>query len=585
MRMRGSRVWLACLALVACEREAHVDDPAGNGLELMETPSRHHAQVDDTSEVTRADEQHDGDEEHDREEREGSSSADDGSSSGEDDDSIEPQAPLDYGLIAPSDAPPDPSALVLHGLAGYEVVAVYDKPDIESTRLGYLRIGQRVRVTEKIEGEGCRKGFHQLAHGGYVCASKGLVVGEEPPYMYRPPPSPKVDAPLPYDYAFVKRWNTPQWWRIPSSSEWTLAEDQRTILEAERTGEPLNGEEPESVDASSSADASNDKLTKLPSVTDVEAPETESGSAEPESVEPTTPAAEPEHVEDEEPKPEVKLPLNPADPWLERGFFLSLGERLEEGGKMWWKTARGGYVQSNAVYEYKAKDFSGVVLDETTTFPFGWAMPKNSARIYVLNENGKLKPNGKVERRTFLDLAEEIEIDGKAYFLTTDGNVIQKDVMRLAEPQARPEGVEPWERWIDVSLDKQMLVAYEGDRPVYVTLVSTGRRGSKEEPFETPKGQWRIRSKHISSTMDGNTASDGNYSIQDVPWAMFFEGSYALHGAFWHESFGRVRSHGCVNLGPSDARWLFYWTTPFLPEGWHGVHAHEGSPGTLVIVR
>ena len=66
---------------------------------------------------------------------------------------------------------------------------------------------------------------------------------------------------------------------------------------------------------------------------------------------------------------------------------------------------------------------------------------------------------------------------------------------------------------------------------------------------------------------------------------MFFEGSYALHGAFWHNGFGRVRSHGCVNLGPSDARWLFMWTTPFLPEGWHGVHAHDGSPGTTVIIR
>jgi hypothetical protein len=71
----------------------------------------------------------------------------------------------------------------------------------------------------------------------------------------------------------------------------------------------------------------------------------------------------------------------------------------------------------------------------------------------------------------------------------------------------------------------------------------------------------------------------------DVPWTMFFEGSYALHGAFWHEGFGRVRSHGCINLGPTDARWLFYWAPPFLPEGWHGVHAHEGSPGTTVIVH
>ena len=162
---------------------------------------------------------------------------------------------------------------------------------------------------------------------------------------------------------------------------------------------------------------------------------------------------------------------------------------------------------------------------------------------------------------------------------------VRKDDLVMPDLQPLPKGLEPWERWVDVSLEKQMLVAYEGTRPVYVTLVSTGKKGSEEEPFDTPTGRWRIYSKHISTTMDGNTASDGSYSIQDVPWTMFFYGSYALHGAFWHRSFGRVRSHGCVNLGPSDARWLFFWTTPFLPDGWHGVHATDESPGTTVIVR
>ena len=117
------------------------------------------------------------------------------------------------------------------------------------------------------------------------------------------------------------------------------------------------------------------------------------------------------------------------------------------------------------------------------------------------------------------------------------------------------------------------------------TLISSGKKGSEEESFLTPKGKFRIGAKHISSSMDGNTASDGRYSIQDVPWAMFFQGNYALHGAFWHSKFGARRSHGCVNLGPTDARWLFMWTTPFVPEGWHGVNAHEGAPGSMVVIH
>jgi hypothetical protein len=280
----------------------------------------------------------------------------------------------------------------------------------------------------------------------------------------------------------------------------------------------------------------------------------------------------------------LPLPLNPENPWLEKGFFISLGEKVTENGQSWWYTARGGYVEADAAYEYGTKDFSGVELGPEASFPFGFVMAED-ASLFEIDELGGLRVVGTLPRRTFVDLSEEFEVGGKAYMMTTAGQLLRKNTLRMAEQQAVPEGIEPWERWVDVDLSKQMLVAYEGSRPVYVTLVSTGRKGSKTEPFDTPPGRYRIRSKHVTTTMDGNTASDGNYSIQDVPWTMFFEGSYALHGAFWHDAFGRVRSHGCVNLGPTDARWLFQWTTPFLPEGWHGVHAHEGSPGSTVIVR
>jgi lipoprotein-anchoring transpeptidase ErfK/SrfK len=85
--------------------------------------------------------------------------------------------------------------------------------------------------------------------------------------------------------------------------------------------------------------------------------------------------------------------------------------------------------------------------------------------------------------------------------------------------------------------------------------------------------------------MDGDVASDGPYSIEDVPWIMYFSGSYALHGAFWHSEFGRTKSHGCVNLSPEDARRIFGWTEPQLPEGWHGVVATEEKQGTRVVVH
>jgi hypothetical protein len=83
--------------------------------------------------------------------------------------------------------------------------------------------------------------------------------------------------------------------------------------------------------------------------------------------------------------------------------------------------------------------------------------------------------------------------------------------------------------------------------------------------------------------MADDLASDGPYSIEDVPWTMYFSGSYALHAAFWHERFGHPRSHGCVNLAPRDARWLFFWTAPNLPSAWHGILADVGKGTTVVL--
>jgi lipoprotein-anchoring transpeptidase ErfK/SrfK len=132
---------------------------------------------------------------------------------------------------------------------------------------------------------------------------------------------------------------------------------------------------------------------------------------------------------------------------------------------------------------------------------------------------------------------------------------------------------------VHVDLSSQTLVAYEGDRAVFATLVSSGREG-----FETPTGTIRIQSKHVSATMDDTASATEAYSIEDVPWTMYFEGSFALHAALWHDQFGRPRSHGCVNLAPADARWLFQWTGPVLPPGWHGVVASSRRQGSWVHI-
>lgn len=105
------------------------------------------------------------------------------------------------------------------------------------------------------------------------------------------------------------------------------------------------------------------------------------------------------------------------------------------------------------------------------------------------------------------------------------------------------------ERWIDVDLSNQRLVAYEGDTPVYWVTVSTGLAGTP-----TVTGQYRIYVKYPAQTMSGP-----GYYLPDVPYVMYFYLGYGIHGTYWHNNFGQPMSHGCVNTPTSDAQWLYNW--------------------------
>ncbi|MDX1378970.1 MAG: L,D-transpeptidase, partial [Anaerolineales bacterium] len=58
-----------------------------------------------------------------------------------------------------------------------------------------------------------------------------------------------------------------------------------------------------------------------------------------------------------------------------------------------------------------------------------------------------------------------------------------------------------------------------------------------------------------------NKMSGPGYYLPDVPYIMYFHGSYGLHGTYWHNNFGTPMSHGCVNLTIEDAGWLYNWAS------------------------
>jgi lipoprotein-anchoring transpeptidase ErfK/SrfK len=116
-------------------------------------------------------------------------------------------------------------------------------------------------------------------------------------------------------------------------------------------------------------------------------------------------------------------------------------------------------------------------------------------------------------------------------------------------------------RWIEVSIDKQWMYAYEAGRVVLDSGVSTGR-----DNWNTPKGQYAVYAKVKKQTMRGSAQGE-TWEVPDVPNILYFNGDVALHGTYWHNRFGTGArlSHGCVNLPLDKAAWLFDWASVGTP--------------------
>lgn len=136
------------------------------------------------------------------------------------------------------------------------------------------------------------------------------------------------------------------------------------------------------------------------------------------------------------------------------------------------------------------------------------------------------------------------------------------------------------DKWIEVSLSQQKLRAWEGSRIVQEFLISSGLWKS------TPTGDYSIWYKTRSQLMKGGSKELGTYYyLPNVPFNMFFYKGYAVHGAYWHNNWGKPMSHGCVNSPIPEAGKLFEWTGPVVPPGKNWVKASADNPGTRVFIH
>lgn len=121
------------------------------------------------------------------------------------------------------------------------------------------------------------------------------------------------------------------------------------------------------------------------------------------------------------------------------------------------------------------------------------------------------------------------------------------------------------EKRLEVRIADQLVVAYEYDRPVFSAKTATGAKFSNGE-FSTPFGTHSTFHKRPSRHMAAGNLAYNGYDLPGVPWVCYItERGVAFHGTYWHNDYGRPRSHGCINLTPRASKWIYLWTLPVVP--------------------
>ncbi len=169
--------------------------------------------------------------------------------------------------------------------------------------------------------------------------------------------------------------------------------------------------------------------------------------------------------------------------------------------------------------------------------------------------------------------------DGAAFKILTD-----------ADAAPISPDVDPNDKRITVDLDYQILSCYEGSTEVYFCRISSGIKsildpatGEINNKLATPVGNLLTHWKIVSLNMTAGTFQSG-YSTPAVPWSTMISGEgIAIHGAFWHNAFGEKRSHGCINVSPEDAKWIFRWTTPYVSLQQTEMRVSLPDHGTIVV--
>jgi hypothetical protein len=452
--------------------------------------------------------------------------------------------------ITETEAAAAPRAPSVCGVGTFE--KIFQKPDTKSAPIGLIRAGQAVALasTEPMKGPGvghCKGGFYAVKPRGYVCVGQNSTLdAEDPRFLAAAEILPDPKRTMPFEVGTLVR-AAPQYRRIPTPAEQRSSEPD---LDKHVAGLKALAEK-EGIDLAKAGQGPSPRIVKYLEV--------------------------------------VKPPLKDADDAYEGRKMAFVGE-FDAEGRTFLVTPDFTFVPKDKVKPAAAPKLVGVDLKKgEMKFPIGYTWIGDAAKLKK-NQDGRYIETGEAwPRQTFIQLEGQLVMaKGGPYWKASDGSYVRNDQVTIfKQREGRPVGVGPKDKWVDVRITWGTLVAYEGDTPVYLTAISPGQDGVTErsQGHTTKRGTYSIGWKLISADMSG-VEKMKEWAVDEVPFVAYYKDSYALHGAWWHDEFGRPKSHGCVNMAPADAQFLWKWMDPALPEGWYAVAAYYPEiKGTTVLLR
>lgn len=478
---------------------------------------------------------------------------------------------------------------------------IYKNPERDEAPIGYIRGGDSVDLRE--DGttpagvrvrRGCGKGWYAVQPAGYVCLDHTASL-----HPTRYSESMRALAPRsgPYPFDFALSMGSPSYRRVPAEDEWLRKE--RIFGEAKGRPLPPHWRGHEEL-------VTDERLTvgSLPSYL------SENGSVARSQ--------------------ETRLVRRD----VPFGSMLAVKGSFESEGRQFLKSADGTIVPADRFRIFRPSEFEGVPLrsksESGPSLPLAW--PRKTTHLYSLAASANCSVDGSgaeapralepfrsggvlgprlaqlpesclVKREDSVAPRKVLQLSGRVIDVTGTRFVelgktpsqssawVPLDFVFLAQRHARKATAGTDKKWIHFAIGQGTLVAYRGDEAIFATLASPGIGGVPgpgADPLSTrttPVGTYQIQFKHRTDDMSPEQTEDRSYWIADVPYAMYFMPPFAIHVAYWHESFGEPMSGGCINVSPRDGERLFSFADPPLPKNWYGVGASSAfGRGTSVVI-